>query len=77
MKAGEGIREANAALEQVAKEQAKKAEAQGMKRPGGPEEKARRNFTDLDSRIMPAPGGKKFFQAYNPDMLGRWTVAIR
>ena len=30
-----------------------------------PKEKAQRNFTDADSRIMPAPGGKEFLQAYN------------
>ncbi len=59
------IGEAKAALEQEAKEQAKKAKAQGKKHPGVPEEKAQRNFTDPDSRIMPAPGGKEFLQAYN------------
>ena len=30
-----------------------------------PRDKAQRNFTDPDSRIMPAPGGKHFIQAYN------------
>ena len=59
------IREAKAALEQEAKEQAEKAQAQGKKHTGIPEEKAQRNFTDPDSRIMPAPGGKEFLQAYN------------
>ena len=59
------IGEAKAALEQEAKEQAEKAKAQGKKHPGVPEEKAQRNFTDPDSRIMPAPGGKEFLQAYN------------
>jgi len=46
------IRQAMAALE---------AEAEGDK----PSDKAQRNFTDPDSRIMPAPGGKHFLQAYN------------
>ena len=59
------IKEAKAALEQEAKEQAEKAQAQGKKHTGVPEEKAQRNFTDPDSRIMPAPGGKEFLQAYN------------
>ena len=59
------IREAKAALEQEAKEQAEKAQAQGKKHTGIPEEKAQRNFTDPDSRIMPAPGGKEFLQGYN------------
>ena len=30
-----------------------------------PEDKAQRNFTDAESRIMPAPGGRDFLQAYN------------
>ena len=30
-----------------------------------PEEKAQRNFTDAESRIMPAPGGRDFLQRYN------------
>ena len=32
---------------------------------GTPPDKAQRNFTDPDSHIMPAPGGKHFIQAYN------------
>jgi transposase len=59
------IREAKAALEKEAQEQAQKAGAQGKDHPGVPEEKAQRNFTDPDSRIMPASGGKEFLQAYN------------
>jgi transposase len=59
------IREAKAALEKEAQEQAQKARAQGKDHPGVPEEKAQRNFTDPDSRIMPASGGKEFLQAYN------------
>ena len=30
-----------------------------------PEDKVQRNFTDAESRIMPAPGGRDFLQAYN------------
>ena len=41
------------------------AEAEGGKHPGVPDDKAQRNFTDTESRIMPAPGGKDFLQAYN------------
>ena len=52
----EKIREAMAALE---------AEAEGKAHPGVPEDKAQRNFTDPQSRIMPGPGGKDFQQAYN------------
>ena len=29
-----------------------------------PDDKAQRNFTDTESRIIPAPGGKDFLQAY-------------
>ena len=59
------IREAKAALEAEVKEGAEKAKAQGKDHPVVPGEKAQRNFTDPDSRIMPAPGGKEFLQAYN------------
>ena len=30
-----------------------------------PDDKAQRNFTDADSRIMPSPGGRDFQQSYN------------
>ena len=30
-----------------------------------PDDKAQRNFTDPDSRIMPGPGGRDFQQSYN------------
>ena len=30
-----------------------------------PEDKAQRNFTDPESRIMPVPGGRDFLQGYN------------
>ena len=58
----EKIREAMAALEAEA---AAQAEAEGREHPGVPEDKAQRNFTDPQSRIMPASGGKDFLQAYN------------
>jgi hypothetical protein len=59
------IREAKAALEAEAREEARRTQTEGKGLPGVPEEKAQRNFTDPDSRIMPAPGGKEFLQAYN------------
>ena len=59
------IREAMAALEAEAQAAAEQAEAEGGKRPGVPDDKAQRNFTDAESRIIPAPGGKDFLQAYN------------
>ena len=59
------IREAMSALEAEAQADAERAEAAGRKRPGVPDERAQRNFTDAESRIMPAPGGREFVQAYN------------
>ena len=61
----EKIREARAALEAEAQAAAEQAEAEGGKRPGVPDDKAQRNFTDTESRIIPAPGGKDFLQGYN------------
>ena len=58
----EKIREAMAALEAEAQAA---AEAEGKEHPGVPEDKAQRNFTDAESRIMPGPGGRDFLQAYN------------
>jgi len=55
------IREAKVALEAEARREAE----QGGKKEGIPQDKAQRNFTDPDSHIMPAPGGKHFIQAYN------------
>jgi transposase len=58
------IQEAKAALEAEAR-------LEGEKKPdkndgdGTPPDKAQRNFTDPDSHIMPASGGKYFIQAYN------------
>ena len=56
------IREAMAAL--GAEAQAA-AEAEGKEHLGVPDDKAQRNFTDAESRIMPGPGGRDFLQAYN------------
>ena len=58
----EKIREAMAALEAEAQAA---AEAESKEHPGVPDDKAQRNFTDAESRIMPAPGGRDFLQAYN------------
>ena len=54
-----------ATLEAEAQAAAEQAEAEGGKHPGVPDDKAQRNFTDTESRIIPAPGGKDFLQAYN------------
>jgi transposase len=59
------IREAREALEAEAKQEAEQARAEGKKATGIPDDKAQRNFTDPQSKIMPAPGGKHFEQAYN------------
>jgi len=61
------IREAREALEEEAKHEAEVAAATGKKKKHTrmPNDKAQRNFTDPESRIMPAPGGKHFIQAYN------------
>jgi transposase len=59
------IREAKAALEEEAKREAEVATAADKKHTGMPDDKAQRNFTDPESHIMPAPGGKHFIQAYN------------
>jgi transposase len=59
------IREARAVLEAEARSEAEQIQGKGGKATGVPEDKAQRNFTDTDSDIMPAPGGKYFEQAYN------------
>ena len=59
------IREAKAALEAEAQAAAERAEAENRGHPGVPDDKAQRNFTDPDSRIMPMPGGRDFQQSYN------------
>ena len=58
------IREAKSALEAEARLAAEKESAEG-KEAVMPPDKAQRNFTDPESHIMPAPGGKHFIQAYN------------
>ena len=55
------IREAKAALEA----EADQAASERRNHPGVPGDKARRNFTDPESRIMPSPGGRDFQQSYN------------
>ncbi len=59
------IREAKAALEAEGREAAEQAESEGRSHPGVPGDKAQRNFTGAESRIMPGPGGRDFQQAYN------------
>jgi len=59
------IREARAALEAEARAEAEQAQGKGGKAASVPDDKAQRNFTDPESHIMPAPGGKHFEQAYN------------
>ena len=59
------IREAMAALEAEAVAAAEQADSEGKDHPGVPEDRAQRNFTDAESRIMPRPGGRDFDQAYN------------
>ena len=56
----EKIREAMAALEAEAQ-----AAAEGKEHSGVPDDRSQRNFTDAESPIMPAPGGRDFVQAYN------------
>ena len=58
------IREARAALETEARLEAEKRPEKDDE-DVTPPDKAQRNFTDPDSHIMPAPGGKHFIQAYN------------
>ena len=58
------IREARQALEAEARQAAEKGREDNAQTVI-PQDKAQRNFTDADSHIMPAPGGKHFIQAYN------------
>jgi transposase len=58
------IRQAKEALEAEARGEAEQEQKRG-KGTTTPEDKAQKNFTDGDSHIMPAPGGKHFIQAYN------------
>lgn len=71
----EKIKEAMSALEAEAQEKARKPKQQGKARnktgaedqaaPAQPEDKAQRNFTDPDSRIMKDGATKSFAQCYN------------
>ena len=58
------IQEAKAALEAEARLEVERRPEKGDT-DVTPPDKAQRNFTDPDSHIMPAPGGKHFIQAYN------------
>ena len=62
----EKLRAAMAALEAEARAAAEQAAEEGKKHSGVPDDKAQRNFTDPESRIMPAAGGKDFLQGYPP-----------
>ena len=53
------------ALEAEAQAQVEAVGAEGKAHPGVPEDEAQRNFTDPESRIVPASGVKDFLQAYN------------
>ena len=59
------IREAKAALEAGARADVEQAAVEGKEHPGVPDDKAQRNFTDPDSRIMPGPSGRDFQHSYN------------
>ena len=59
------IREAREALEAEARQEAEPAKKEGKQAAEVLPDKTQRNFTDPDSHIMPAPGGKHFEQAYN------------
>ena len=61
----EKIWEATPALEAQAQAAAEQATEEGKEHPGVPDDKAQRNFTDAESRIMPGPGGRDFVQVYN------------
>ena len=74
------IREAKTALEAEAEAAAQQAEAAGKDHPGEPDDKAQRNFTDPDSRIMPGPGGWDFQKPYtsSPTIARQWwTMSTR
>ena len=61
----EKIREAMASLESETQRYIGQSEAEGKEHAGLPDDKAQRNFTDAESRIMPTPGGRDFVQGYN------------
>ena len=59
------IREARKAMEEEAARGAEIATPSNKQQSGVPDDTAQRNFTDPESHIMPAPGGRHFIQAYN------------
>jgi transposase len=59
------IREAKAALEAEARAEAEERKDKSDNGTGAPGDKAQRNFTDPESKIMPVSGGKNFEQCYN------------
>jgi len=59
------IREARAALEAEARAEDEEGDDKRGKGTGAPDDKAQRNFTDPESKIMPVSGGKHFEQCYN------------
>jgi len=59
------IREAKEALEAEARRKEEESRSAGKEQPVTPDDKAQRNFTDPQSRIMPSSGGQHFIQAYN------------
>jgi transposase len=59
------IREAKEALEAEARQNEEESCSAGKEQPVAPDNKAQRNFTDPESRIMPSSGGQHFMQAYN------------
>ena len=61
----EKIREAMTALEAEALSEAEQADAEGREHGGVLDDSSQRNFTDAESRLMPAPGGREFVHAYN------------
>ena len=68
------IRDAKAALEAEALAESEQAKSEGRNHPGVPDDKAQRNFTDPDSRIMLGPGGT----SSSPTTVRRWwTASIR
>ena len=67
------IREAKAALEAEGREAAEQAESEGRSHPGVPGDKAQRNFTGAESRIMPA---REDGTSSRPATARRWWTAL-
>ena len=58
------FRDRRQVLEAEAQAAEEQAEAADKDHSGVPKDRTQRNFTDAESRIMPAPGGRDFLQAY-------------